>query len=82
MAKLIYRGELAQVTGKKEERIEACSMYDVIRFLDHQYGCAATKAVARCLISLNGVGVDRIRSKAITVDDKSVVYFFPLCSGG
>lgn len=81
MARLMYYGELRELSGCAEEWTRAASLRDILRELGQRHGPAALKAAKRSLMTLDGVRVDRPNSRA-PVADSSVVCFFPLCSGG
>lgn len=82
MAKLIYQGEMQKITDRSEEVIDAGNMHEVMLYVYRQYGAPAKKAVQRCLVSLDGVRLDKINSRRVIVSTNSEIYFFPLCSGG
>lgn len=81
MAKLIYYGELRDLTGLREEESGGTSMYDVLRDIAARHGTSAAKAARRCTITLDGVRVDRPNSRE-PIPKGCEICFFPLCSGG
>lgn len=81
MVKLIYYGELRELTGLREEESSGTSMRDVLRDIGLRHGAAAAKAARRCTITLDGVRVDRPNSRQPIPKDCEIC-FFPLCSGG
>lgn len=81
MAKLIYYGELRELTQLREEESGGKSMHDVLRDIAARHGTSAAKAARRCTITLDGVRVDRPNSREPIPKDCEIC-FFPLCSGG
>lgn len=81
MTKLMYYGELRELTGCTEETTQAASLRDVLRELGRRHGAAALRAAKRSLMTLDGVRVDRPNSRD-SLPAGCTVCFFPLCSGG
>ena len=81
MPKLVYYGELRDLTHLREEHSDADSMNMLMRDIAFRHGAPAAKAARRCTITLDGVRVDRPNSRQPIPKD-SEICFFPLCSGG
>lgn len=81
MHKLVYYGELRELTHMREQESGASSMKDLIKEIGARHGAAAAKTARRSTITLNGVRVDNPNSRA-PLPENSEICFFPLCSGG
>ncbi|MDL2257728.1 MoaD/ThiS family protein [Eubacteriales bacterium OttesenSCG-928-K08] len=77
-----YRATLAELTGKREERIEAQSIKDVLRYINAQYGKQTEKEAKRMLITVDSESILLRDGFKTRLNEDSVVGFFPISGGG
>jgi molybdopterin synthase sulfur carrier subunit len=77
-----YRGDLAQVIGKRDEQIEAATIAEALRYIKAAYGKEAYRAAKSMLIVVNGVGIHHGKVFATQLADGDKVSFLPLAAGG
>ena len=82
MITLRYRGNLAELTGKTAEEIDASNVAEVISYIRNQYGKAAAKQAERMLITVNATGIHLLARFKTPLEDGDVVSFLPLAAGG
>jgi len=80
--KVYYRAALAELTGKKEETIEAAAVRDVLAFIKKSYGADAHQAAKRMLIAVNNDSIQLHEGFATRLTDGIAVRFLPICGGG
>ncbi len=52
-----YLGNMAEVTGKRQEVMRADSVDDILSYIEEQYGKAVLKEAKRMIIAVNGTDI-------------------------
>lgn len=79
MIKLVYSGDMAELTRRSGESIDAARLRDVFRYIKKTYGAECAVAARRALVTVDGV---RCYVPSAVIPDKSEVKFYPFCTGG
>jgi molybdopterin converting factor small subunit len=82
MIKVKYRGNLAALTGKAEETLEALDVESLLKTIGKLHGRDAEKAARTMLIALNGESILLLKRYKTALNEGDAVNFFPLCAGG
>ena len=77
-----YRGNLAALTGRMEETMDAEDVNGLLKTIRRQYSPEAEKAARSMLIALNGESILLLKRFKTTLSNGDKVSFFPLCAGG
>lgn len=77
-----YRAALAELTGKKEEAIDAATVRDVLAFIKKTYGAQAHQAAKRMLIAVNNDSIQLHEGFGTKLTEGMAVRFMPICGGG
>jgi len=82
---LRYRAQLAVLTGRGEDRIEAQDMKEVKDALNHikkTYGAPAIKTARTMLIAVNGESILHLKMYKTGLKAGDELSFLPICGGG
>jgi molybdopterin converting factor small subunit len=82
MVKVKYRANLAALTGKAEETLDAVDVESLLKAIGKLHGRDAEKAARTMLIALNGESILLLKRYKTALNEGDVVNFFPLCAGG
>ena len=82
VVKVVYFGSLAQLTGKKEETVDASTVSKVLRYLKKSYGVETYKQAKTSHIIVNGENAALRGGFGMRLQEKDVVRFLPICGGG
>ena len=77
-----YRGELAALTGRTEESVEAAAVRDIMKYIKSSYGALAEKKAKSMLIAVDGESMLLRRGFATPLKGGETVQFLPMCGGG
>ena len=77
-----YRGELAELTGRKDEAVHAQTVKDVLAHIKAAHGERARKAAAAMLITVNGKSILTLNVYKTPLAAGDAVSFLPICAGG
>jgi len=77
-----YRAALAEMTGKKEETIDAATVRDVLAHIKKTYGAQANQAAKRMLIAVDNDSIQLHGGFGAKLAEGMTVRFMPICGGG
>jgi molybdopterin synthase sulfur carrier subunit len=79
---LRYRAQLAALTGKGEDRIEAKDVKDALNHIKKTYGAPAAKTAKTMLIAVNGESILHLKMYKTGLNAGDELSFLPICAGG
>lgn len=82
MARIRYFGPLRDLTGCREEEIQAQSLTQVMKFIREKYGEKAGRSAREASVYLNGVNWLFVASGQRPLKVDSVLDLFPPVAGG
>ncbi|MCL2107492.1 MAG: MoaD/ThiS family protein [Oscillospiraceae bacterium] len=77
-----YRGTLAGLINKEEERITAETVREVLAHIKTAYGAAAGKTAKSMLIVVDGESIHLRGGFATRLKEGETLQFLPICGGG
>lgn len=82
MAKIVYYGQLRELTGLTEEVSTGKDVRQCLQHIKDKYGREAYREAKHCLITVNGKSILSLENFKTKVGTEDVLRFLPLCGGG
>ena len=80
--KAMYRGDLTQGMGMREEQLQAAMVSDILSHIKAKQGKDVYKRAKAMLIVVNGISILHLDLYKTKLSDGDTVSFLPLAAGG